>query len=58
MQVIELSDEKQLELYMRLPKEDIAKMLLQCNKVIKQILPIVQYGEINNQGNSATWNYL
>ena len=34
-QVIELSQEEQIKMYMRQPKKNLAEMLIECNKLLK-----------------------
>jgi hypothetical protein len=36
-QVLKLSDEEQLEIYMKLSKKKLAEMLLECNKHIDRL---------------------
>ena len=38
MQIVEQNDEEKFEMYMKSPKEDLAKMLIQANKTIDSIL--------------------
>ena len=40
MQVKDMTDEELLKVYMKLPKKEIAGMLIQCNKILKAIKPI------------------
>lgn len=35
MQTVDMTDEEQLEMYLNTPPEEVAKMLIQCNKIIK-----------------------
>jgi len=44
MQVIKISDKEQMKIYMKLPKKRLAEMLMNCNKIIDQITPIVRIG--------------
>lgn len=39
MQVQEMTDEELFKIYMKLPKKEIVKMLIQCNKILKAIKP-------------------
>ncbi len=39
MQVIEMTDEEKLKMYLKEPKEKIAKMLIECNKIISRLQP-------------------
>ena len=38
IQVIEQTDEEQMAMYMRFPKEEIIKMLIECNKILRRRL--------------------
>ena len=38
VQGIEMSDEEKLEMYMKLKKEELAKMLIESNKMLKNVL--------------------
>jgi len=40
-QVIEQTDEEKTAMYMKMPKEDIVKMLIQCNKILNSRIPQV-----------------
>ena len=35
-----MTDEELLKVYIKLPKKEIAGMLIQCNKILKAIKPI------------------
>ncbi len=41
MQVVEMTDEEKLKMYLKEPKEKIAKMLIECNKIIGRLQPQV-----------------
>lgn len=45
MQVVEQNDEEKHSMYMNLPKEELCKMLIACNKFISSIEPKVVSGE-------------
>ena len=40
-QVIKMTDVEQMTMYMKLSKIELVNMLIQCNKVIDQITPII-----------------
>jgi len=40
-QVKPLTKEEQEEIYMKLPKKDLIKMLIECNRIINSMSPIV-----------------
>ncbi len=50
MSIIPQSDDEKFEMYMKLPKEDIAKMLVSCNKALDGILPIVSVESPSEEG--------
>lgn len=35
VQIIEMTDKEKLKMYMKLNKKELAKMLIQCNKIIE-----------------------
>jgi len=37
IRLVEQTDEEKKAMYMKLPKEDIVEMLIQCNKIINNI---------------------
>ena len=41
-QIIKMTDVEQMTMYMKLPKIELVNMLIQCNKVINQITPIIE----------------
>lgn len=46
-QIVEMTDEEKFEMYDKLPKEDIIKMLIQANKVIDDLYePKVVYKNV------------
>ena len=47
VQIIEQTDEEKLAMYMRLPKKKLAEMLIECNKIISRINPIVTYTPVS-----------
>jgi len=43
MQIVEQTDEEKLAMYMKCKKKQLAKMLIQCNKIIDANFPVVTY---------------
>ena len=44
IRIVEMSDEEKLEMYMRMKKKDLSKMLIEANKLLDMVvnrLPIV-----------------
>ena len=46
MQVVEMSKEKQFEMYMKCTKKELTEMLIECNRILSSIRQI--YGEVQN----------
>ena len=46
MQVVEMSKEKQFEMYMKCTKKKLAEMLIECNRILSATRQI--YGEVQN----------
>lgn len=44
VQIIEQTDEEKLAMYMKLLKEELAKMLIECNRVISNLIPRPVFG--------------
>lgn len=42
-QVVETTDEEQREMYRKVPVEDLIGMLIECNKVIARMSPMMVY---------------
>jgi hypothetical protein len=50
MQIVEQTDEEKLTMYMKCKKEQLAKMLIQCNKIIdSNIFPYVSSLDYYNE---------
>lgn len=43
MQIIKQTDRQKTTMYMKLPKKKLVNMLIQCNKIIDSMTPIVAY---------------
>ena len=44
MQIAPMSDEQKFKTYMKSPKAELAKMLVNCNNILDQIRPMVNIG--------------
>lgn len=42
-QVVELTKEQEIAMYMKLPKIKIIEMLLENQRIVRQLTPVVQY---------------
>jgi hypothetical protein len=45
MQIIEQTDEEKVAMYMKCKKKQLVEMLLQCNKLIDSVFPILTYSD-------------
>ena len=41
MRIIEQTDEEKKKMYMKIPKEEIVSMLIECNKALKMLTPVI-----------------
>lgn len=49
-QVVEMSDKEKFDVYMTLPKENLANMLIECNKQIQRLVkPTIVYSDQDNK---------
>lgn len=50
MQVVDMSDEEKIAIYMKLSKKKIIEMLLACHKTMDTIFPVLSYIHNNIKG--------
>ena len=51
-QIVPMTDEEKMKMYMELPKEKVCQMLIECNKIIENIKPQIMTTQFNEQDES------
>lgn len=45
MQVIEMTEQEKYDMYMKLEKSEVVKMLIECNRLLYNLVELKEYGQ-------------